>query len=367
MPSVSTKEHIYIRLRKNIEEIPGLLFSFLFLLFLVAAGGGLLFKLGILHFFRTILLLYLVNFLLLPLFYAGMAAWKLLSGNFRNTRDIRQTGMTFALAIFLLAVFVYATLIEPKNIQIEEIEIDSEKVAQEFTLLHISDIQAASVGRYEQHVFKLITQMQPDIIVHTGDLLQPYFFKNRKQEQQKLAQLFASLYPKYGIYHVIGDVDWRVRMEKFDAMAGTTLLVEQSHLIHGQDMQLDILGLSLSQSRRGARECIKRWAETGSSQAFRIVLGHAPDYILDISDLDIDLCLAGHTHGGQIRIPFFGPIVTLSRVPRAWAMGYRQVKTLHVNVSAGIGAEHASQLPPIRVNCPPTMTLFRIKKSAPEH
>jgi hypothetical protein len=84
---------------------------------------------------------------------------------------------------------------------------------------------------------------------------------------------------------------------------------------------------------------------------------------VNITDLDIDLCLAGHTHGGQIRIPFFGPVVTLSNVPKEWAMGYRKVRNIRMNVSAGIGSEHAGDLPAIRFNCPPKMSLFIVKKT----
>jgi len=97
-------------------------------------------------------------------------------------------------------------------------------------------------------------------------------------------------------------------------------------------------------------------------------MGHAPDYILDIVDLDIDLCLAGHLHGGgQVRIPFLGPVPIIyeeilqswgSHFPREWAMGYREVHNIRMNVSAGVGSGAS-----IRFNCPPSMTLFTVKKS----
>jgi predicted MPP superfamily phosphohydrolase len=111
----------------------------------------------------------------------------------------------------------------------------------------------------------------------------------------------------------------------------------------------------------GNRALIEQWIQASHVQEFTILLGHTPNYLLNILDLDIDLCLAGHTHGGQIQLPFIGPLVTLSSVPREWALGYQTLQNLHVNVSAGIGAEHSSQLPSIRFNCPPTMTLFTIK------
>lgn len=199
--------------------------------------------------------------------------------------------------------------------------------------------------------------------MHTGDVIQSYTYKNLAHEQETLAQLFKTLHPKYGIYNVIGDTDWRINPKQFDQQAGIHTLIDTEYLIHGEGVNFNILGLSLNSSRRGNRARIERWLQKSSPTDFNILFGHAPDYILGITDLDIDLCLAGHTHGGQIRVPFFGPIMILSQIPKDWAMGYRRINNIHFNVSAGIGAEHASQLPSIRVNCPPSMTLFTIRSS----
>lgn len=91
-----------------------------------------------------------------------------------------------------------------------------------------------------------------------------------------------------------------------------------------------------------------------------ILLGHAPDYILSLGHLSIDLCLAGHTHGGQVRIPFFGPPITLSRVPREWARGMHEVGNTRINVSAGVGSEHMMDLPAIRFNCPTEISVIEL-------
>ena len=149
--------------------------------------------------------------------------------------------------------------------------------------------------------------------------------------------------------------------QQFDHLAGITTLNDTHQVIIGEGVTFNILGLSLASSQGGSRALIERWTQTSAAQDFSILLGHTPNYLVNILDLNIDLCLAGHTHGGQIRLPFVGPLITLSAVPREWAMGYRKLQNLHVNVSAGIGAEHASQLPSIRFNCQPTMTLFTVK------
>ncbi len=202
---------------------------------------------------------------------------------------------------------------------------------------------------------------------------------NQNTEMKKMAKLFKQLSPKYGIYHSMGDTDslWSVGdtdslrpmgdtgslgpIKQFCTLSGVRLLIDKNATIKGKEVKLNMLGLSLYNSRRGNKAFIKNWKNRSKKNEFTIVIGHAPEYISGILKLDIDLCLAGHTHGGQIRVPFWGPIITLSRFPRKWAMGYRKINNTHINVSAGIGTEHAGNLPPIRFNCPPVMTLLTLK------
>ena len=315
-------------------------------------------------FFRIVLLLYLTNVLIYPTLLLGSIGWNLVRQKRRSkkveNRERLKIRAKLGCALACYAVGVYATFVEPRALQVERIELVSPKVDREVTILHISDIQTGSVGRYEKKVFQTINRLQPDLIVHTGDLLQPYWYKDRRQEQDKLAALFRSLHPAYGTFNVLGDVDRRLSPAQFDELAGVTTLVNRSIPLQGKGVKFQLLGLSLHSSRRGDPALIKEWLQTTNAQEFTILFGHAPDYVLTLPDEAIDLCLAGHTHGGQVRIPFFGPFVTFSRVPKDWARGFRNIGKTFLNVSAGIGAEHAGQLPPIRINCPPTMTLFTI-------
>jgi predicted MPP superfamily phosphohydrolase len=105
---------------------------------------------------------------------------------------------------------------------------------------------------------------------------------------------------------------------------------------------------------------IEQWLALSAPNDFRILLGHAPDYVLGLSEASIDLCLAGHTHGGQVVLPFFGPLVIDSAVPKDWAQGFRRVGIPYLNVSAGAGSNRRHGLPPLRFNCPTEMTLIEL-------
>ncbi|MBD1937970.1 hypothetical protein [Microcoleus sp. FACHB-68] len=91
---------------------------------------------------------------------------------------------------------------------------------------------------------------------------------------------------------------------------------------------------------------------------FHIVLGHAPDCAL--GDVDADLLVAGHTHGGQVRLPFVGPVFTRSKIPRSWAAGMTKLtgnRTLIV--SRGIGMQRGVA-PRVRFLCRPELVIIEL-------
>jgi len=95
-----------------------------------------------------------------------------------------------------------------------------------------------------------------------------------------------------------------------------------------------------------------------SVERFHIVMGHSPDFAL--GNVRADLLVAGHTHGGQVRLPFIGPVITLSSVPRSWAAGLTELtggRTLIV--SRGIGMERGSA-PRLRFLCRPELVIVDV-------
>jgi uncharacterized protein len=264
-------------------------------------------------------------------------------------------------ALVLFGIRIYATHIEPKNLQVRNITLSSTKLTVPITVLHISDIQSAGIGRYEVAVFKMIRELSPDLILHTGDLLQPIPPKSFESELPKIAHLIGTLRSPSSFFLVQGDSDGPLIHTSPEELGGAAYLLNQSIASARGTDRIRVYGLMLADSANGAPilPTITDWIAE-DPDALNIVLGHRPDFILNLSDIPIDLCLAGHTHGGQIRVPFYGPLLIGSNIPRNWAWGARKVGNTWLNVSAGVGAEHARGLPSIRLNCPPEMTLIRI-------
>jgi predicted MPP superfamily phosphohydrolase len=91
-----------------------------------------------------------------------------------------------------------------------------------------------------------------------------------------------------------------------------------------------------------------------------VLLYHSPELIPFASKLGIDLYLCGHTHGGQVRLPFYGAVLTSSELGKQYDMGYYRLRDTHLYVSRGIGMEGMGA-PRVRFLCPPEITLFSIQ------
>ncbi len=318
------------------------------------------------HFFlRTVGPVYHYNTLLVPGFFFAsgflsfMVAWKRI-----GTRKVVNISIGYILlAVSILSVRYYATHVEPYCLQVRTVEFPTAKINRPLNLLHISDIQSDSVGDYERKVFEKIRELNPDLILHTGDLLQPASAATWDNEFSKIAALFETLSPPLGMWTVIGNTDAYSPEQEANGVGNMKVLNSQNMTIPFEKTRIQILGLGVEESRAVNKNRVISWLEETSPDDFTILMGHKPPFLLTINDLPIDLCLAGHTHGGQIRIPGYGPLTVLCPIPLEWGRGFHQVGNTHFNVSAGIGCEHFAGIPPLRLFCPPEMTMIRLVPS----
>ncbi|MGB0417073.1 MAG: metallophosphoesterase [Coraliomargarita sp.] len=286
---------------------------------------------------------------------AGAAGWL--------RRDLFWLGgwLVF-LAVDLFALRYWVTYVEPNRHEVRHVRIATPKLTAPVRLLHITDIQSGGIGEKEESLFQLIQELEPDIILNTGDYVQPVKPRTTDSELPKLIELVAEVNPRYGTYGVYGDTDYLLYRFRVDDFAPMRMLSSRSAYVQTEGGGLSLHGLNLNQSRdfNYAQRSIEGWLAESDPGDFRILLGHSPNYALGVSELPIDLCLAGHTHGGQVWVPGYGPLVTYSEVPKEWARGFRQIGVPYLNVSAGAGSNRFEGLPPIRFNCPTEVTLFEL-------
>ncbi len=251
------------------------------------------------------------------------------------------------LAAALVAVAVDAFWIEPIWLEVSQIRLESSKLQRPLRVVVLADLQTDVFGSYQQAVFRRALAAKPDLILLAGDYLQA----SRPARQPLRRRLNAFLKEidfsaPAGVFAVRGNVDSDQWERIFDGLPVTTVESTRSFDVAG----VRLTCLSLADSfNTGLR------ISSDESPKFHVVLGHAPDYAL--GRIEADLLVAGHTHGGQVRLPWIGPLLTLSAVPRDWAAGMTDLPNgAKLLVSRGIGMERGSA-PPVRFFCRPELVV----------
>jgi predicted MPP superfamily phosphohydrolase len=305
------------------------------------------------------------NFWELPMTLFGVAAFfAALSITWKGLRRalIWITFLYVFLAVDLLGLRYYVTIVEPQQLRVHHVRIETPKLLKPIRILHISDIQSGGITQYEVEMFQKIKELEPDLILNTGDFLQVVPPATFASEFPKLLALIKEVNPQFGTYGVYGDTERELYGIAPDQLLPLRILSSRSAQINTGGGIIDLHGLSLYQSKNElwATRTVEEWIEQTDPGDFRILMGHAPDYALKVGELPIDLCLAGHTHGGQVRMPWYGALVLDSEVPREWSRGFRRIGIPYLNVSAGAGSNRFEGLPPMRFNCPTEMTLIEL-------
>ncbi len=269
-------------------------------------------------------------------------------GSRHQSRRLRL--VTASLAILIIGVGIDAFVIESHWLQVTHYTLTSDKLDRSLRIALIADIQTDQPGTYEARIFQRVKTEHPDLILFAGDYLQ---LQGQTYEQavQTLNRLLrqADFQPSLGMVAVQGNVDHTDWARIFAHLP--VKIVEQS-----EDLDLGpltITALSLEDSFLLSQPIAAR-------ESYHLVLGHCPNFAL--GQIDADLLLAGHTHGGQVRLPFIGPLLTFSRVPRQWAGGgLHQIKPeKYLCISRGLGMER-HHAPRLRFLCRPELVIFDLK------
>lgn len=307
---------------------------------------------------------YRFNFFLIPVSFIFLCIFYLVLfiRSFKKALTLPLSVSCGFVAVTLFILDYYITKVEPYRCHIREVQMFTDKISKPLKIVHFSDIQSAGIGAYEELVFERIALINPDLILFTGDFLQLGKDREFDKEWRKLLGLFKQLNPRFGIYAVFGDTELELYSKSKAELEPIRMLSSTSSQFEFEGGVVSILGLSLFQSKKPlwAMRSIEPWIASSEERLFKIALGHSPNYALALKDTPVDLCLAGHTHGGQVRVPFWGPLTIYSKIPKEWALGFRQIGLPHLNVSAGVGSNRYGGLPPIRFNCPTELTIIEL-------
>ena len=270
--------------------------------------------------------------------------------------------MSFLLVICVLAFYLYTTYVSTRILEVKEKRIVNEKLPDSFNglkIIQFSDLHYGTTVFYDEvkSLVKEINSRNPDIVVFTGDLID-VSYELQTDEQEKLIKLLKKIDAKLGKYAVGGEEDGEMfsvimKQSNFDVL-------ENSYDLIYNDDNKPILLVGLGSKLGGNSDVSESFSyfagSTHNSEIFTLTISHEPDLIDDVlNNYSTDLFLAGHSHNGNVRIPYIGALYKFDGAKK-YDQAYYKIGDTELFVSSGIGTNG----PGFRLFCRPSINFFRV-------
>ncbi len=254
------------------------------------------------------------------------------------------------MAVGGLLCVLYGWRIEPGWLEITTTEIRSEKISPasgRVRIAHLSDFHSEREPLNEWRASEMISGLRPDLIVLTGDYI------NEEAGLPVARKALETLARAAPVYLVTGNFDSGLLPEDAFADLPVAVLRNDTREIEIRGTPLRISGLSFENS--GYFPLLAR--KLAKKKALDLFLHHDPDLADAAARAGMDLYLAGHTHGGQVRLPFYGALMTLSKFGKRFESGLYRVGGMALYVNRGLGMT-GERAPRVRFLCRPEITVI---------
>lgn len=288
-----------------------------------------------------------------------------------SKRSLSWAGM--AAGVGALGLFGYAAGIEPFNIETVSLELFCPRLPEAFdgyTVYQISDLHTSAFGRREKRLQAILAALPPaDLVAVTGDLI------HTPRGTEPFLQLAQSFRSRDGVYAIFGNSEHKngVRPHAFArtlADNGIRPLLNAHALIERDGAPIALVGVD---DPVNDKDRLADALNGVPDDVFTLLLMHSPDGIAEAVVRGVDLTLSGHTHGGQIRLPFVGAPYTHVRLGRRMSSGYYSRKRLRrvigirpgrtqLYVTRGLGISGLA----LRFLCRPELTLITLRRGQPD-
>ncbi len=226
-------------------------------------------------------------------------------------------------------------------------------------VLHVSDLHLRPGSELAYELPDLVADVPHDLALYTGD------FIDTDDGIAPVTALLARMPRVQGAYAVLGNHDYLPlgrthgsndvrRLRSALAEVGLEILDNRARPVCGGE--LFIAGVD---DPATYRDDLDRAMAGVPADACALLLAHSPDIVLRLGAHRPGLILAGHTHGGQVRLPLLGPLITMSRLPRDRVMGLHEYKGVPTFVTRGIGYSGLD----VRLGCPAEVALITLRSA----
>lgn len=276
--------------------------------------------------------------------------------NIQKEKNTKNTLKSILLKIIILLFIIYFIMrfIGNLGINVKEHSIVSNNIPSSFDgtkIVHFSDIHyGSSINKNKlKKIVQEINNLKPDIVVFTGDLYDEFINITDTMQKEMIEEL-SKIETKLGKYAVSGNHDYSDTVyESIINNSGFKYLNNTSELIYnGIGNPIELVGYP------DARKDTPNY-DIPLTDNYKIALIHEPDEIEKLQNHNINLVLAGHSHGGQIRLPFIGKIVTPQGSTKYYDEYYK-INDTTLYISYGLGNSMVN----LRLFNHPSFNLYRL-------
>lgn len=200
-----------------------------------------------------------------------------------------------------------------------------------------------------------INALMPDVILLPGD-----FVQNRDEEIEAVCETFRHLKAPYGVYGSTGNHEYFADADHIShelELAGVTMLRNEHRIIDPRGEKLALVGLDDVRSGHPFHTLFQQASKGLHPSIPNVLLCHKPYYLEEAAELGLDLMVSGHTHGGQIVLArIFNTVITPAALISGYIEGLYRLDATQMYITRGIGTVGL----PIRVNCPPEITVLTL-------
>ena len=208
----------------------------------------------------------------------------------------------------------------------------------------------------------MVNDLRPELIVLTGDFVTVPFHGDRVKAAsgaEPCANLLGQMHAPHGLWAVLGNHDVLTDADRVTSSlcaGGIQVLANQSVPMERNGARFWLAGVDDVLS--GTSDLKETLHHVPADEAM-VLLAHEPDYADRVAHFPVDLQLSGHSHGGQVRVPFVPPLF-LPELARKYIWGLYKIGGLTLYTNPGLGTVGV----PVRINCPPEITLLTLRCSA---
>ena len=221
-----------------------------------------------------------------------------------------------------------------------------------FRILQLADLHIDGMDGLAEIVAERIDGLHADLCVMTGD----YRFEHAgpcPEVYPRLRKILSSVHADDGVVAVLGNHDESDMAGEIEKL-GVRMLINEAVKISRAGSSLWVVGVD--DPHCYGFDDLDGALESVPDNAFKVLLAHSPEIFEEASGAGIDLCLCGHIHAGQIRMPLIGSILSNADCPKIYTEGLWQHGGMVGYTCAGVGCS----LLPVRYNCPPEITVIEL-------